>query len=185
MKIGVPEDSLIVLVGPSGSGKSTFAARHFIPTEVISSDRCRGLISDNEADWSINQDAFDIVFCIARKRLARRKLTVIDATSVRPRDREPLLAIAREFDVPAVAIVFDLPPETCHARNQARPDRNFGRQTVERHSALLRESLADMQEEGFLQVHVLSSETAVNEVVIERHPDRKGHGATRSPDKPQ
>ena len=78
-------DALIWLVGPSGSGKSTFAARHFKPTEVISSDRCRGFISDDEADWSITQDAFDIVFLIARKRLARRRLTVIDATSLGPR----------------------------------------------------------------------------------------------------
>ncbi len=44
MNIKIPELSLVTLVGVSGSGKSTFAARHFLPTEVLSSDFCRGLV---------------------------------------------------------------------------------------------------------------------------------------------
>ena len=49
MTLTLPELCLVVLIGPSGSGKSTFARKHFKPTEVISSDFCRGLVSDDES----------------------------------------------------------------------------------------------------------------------------------------
>ena len=60
MKLTVPELSLVVLVGASGSGKSTFARTHFAPTEVLSSDFCRGLVADDENDQSATADAFDV-----------------------------------------------------------------------------------------------------------------------------
>ena len=50
MNLNIPELSLVVLIGPTGSGKSTFARAHFKPTEVISSDFCRGLVADDEND---------------------------------------------------------------------------------------------------------------------------------------
>ena len=77
----LPEISLVVLVGASGSGKSTFAARHFLPTEVVSSDVCRGLVCDDENDQSASKDAFDVLHYIVGKRLARGLLTVVDATN--------------------------------------------------------------------------------------------------------
>ena len=85
--IKVPELSLVVLVGVSGSGKSTFGARHFLPTEVISSDFCRGLVADDPNDQAATADAFDVLSYIAGKRLAAGRLTVIDATSVQPAAR--------------------------------------------------------------------------------------------------
>ena len=84
MKITLPELSLVALVGPTGSGKSTFARRHFKPTEVISSDYCRGLVSDDENSQAATKDAFELLYYIVRKRLAAGKLTVIDATNVQP-----------------------------------------------------------------------------------------------------
>lgn len=90
MKLSFPELSLVVLIGPSGSGKSTFASRHFKLTEVISSDFCRGLVSDDSNEQSATKDAFDVLHFIASKRLAAGKLTVVDATNVRPEDRKPL-----------------------------------------------------------------------------------------------
>ncbi len=42
MPFSIPNLSLVVLIGPSGSGKSTFARKHFLPTEVLSSDCRRG-----------------------------------------------------------------------------------------------------------------------------------------------
>ena len=53
VRIPIPKLSLVVLIGPSGSGKSTFARRHFRATEVLSSDACRGMVSDNENDQSV------------------------------------------------------------------------------------------------------------------------------------
>ena len=83
----------IVLIGSTGSGKSTFAAKHFLPTEVISSDYCRGLVSDDENSQAATNDAFEVLHFIAAKRLAAGKLTVIDATNVQPEARKPLVAL--------------------------------------------------------------------------------------------
>ncbi|MGB8196543.1 MAG: AAA family ATPase, partial [Acidimicrobiales bacterium] len=87
MNIKVPELSLVVLIGVSGSGKSSFAAKHFLPTEVLSSDFCRGLVSDDQNNQAATQDAFEILGYIAGKRLAAGRLTVVDATSVQPESR--------------------------------------------------------------------------------------------------
>ena len=53
MQIEIPNLSLVVLIGPSGSGKSTFARRHFLPTEILSSDACRAMVSDDENDQAV------------------------------------------------------------------------------------------------------------------------------------
>src|SRR6202034_2356099 len=97
VKITIPELSLVVLIGPSGSGKSTFARTHFKPTEVLSSDFCRGLVADSENDQTVTGDAFEILHFIARKRLALGRLTAIDATNVQTDSRKPLVELAREF----------------------------------------------------------------------------------------
>ncbi len=127
MKIEMPEFSLVVLVGTSGSGKSTFARTHFLPTEIVSSDFCRALVSDDENDLSVTDQAFELVHEIARKRLALGRLTVIDATNVRSEFRKLLVEIAREFDCSPVAIVFDLPEDICIERDERRTDRDAGR----------------------------------------------------------
>src|ERR1043165_2730585 len=97
MKITVPELALVVLIGPSGCGKSTFARKHFKTTEVLSSDYCRGLVSDDENNQAATKDAFDVLHFIARKRLVAGRLTVVDATNVQPEARKPLVELAREF----------------------------------------------------------------------------------------
>jgi ABC-type glutathione transport system ATPase component len=65
MKITIPELSLVVLIGASGAGKSSFARRHFLPTETISSDFCRGLVSDDENSLEATNDAFDVLHYVA------------------------------------------------------------------------------------------------------------------------
>src|SRR5215218_7984281 len=131
-RIDVPALSLVVLVGASGSGKSAFAKKHFLPTEVISSDFCRGLVSDDENDQAATKDAFDVLYYIAAKRLAAGKPTVFDATNVQREARVPLVALAREHDVLPVAVVLDMPERLCHERNRDRRDRNFGPHVVSR-----------------------------------------------------
>lgn len=95
MKLTIPELSLVVLVGPSGTGKSTFARTHFKNTEILSSDFCRGLVSDDENNQEATKDAFEVLHFIAAKRLAATKLTVVDATNVQAEARKPLVARAR------------------------------------------------------------------------------------------
>ena len=170
MKIAIPELSLVMLVGPSGSGKSSFARKHFLPTEVISSDFCRGLVSDNDNDQSATGDAFDILHAIIRKRLARGRLTVVDATNVQPEARKPLIEIAREYHVLPTAIVFDLPERLCQDRNATRPDRQFGPHVVRNQVRQMRQGLRGLEKEGFRHVFKLSSVEMVDAAEIERQP---------------
>lgn len=170
MKLGIPELSLVLLVGPSGCGKSSFGGKHFLPTEVVSSDFCRGLVADNENDQSATGDAFDVLQAIVRKRLARGKLTVVDATNVQPESRKPLIEIAKEYHAFVVAIVFDLSEKICHERNAYRPDRKFGPHVVRTQSQQLRRSLRGLEREGIRYVYKLSSLEEVDAVVIERQP---------------
>jgi protein phosphatase len=170
VKITIPELSLVVLIGPSGCGKSSFARAHFKPTEVLSSDFCRGLASDDENAQAATKDAFEILHFIARKRLAAGRLTVVDATNVQPEARKPLVALAREFHVLPVAIVLNLPEKLCHERNQNRPDRQFGSHVVRNQSQQLRRSIRGLEREGFRHVFTLSTSEEVSSVAIERQP---------------
>jgi protein phosphatase len=180
MRLTIPELSLVVLVGPSGAGKSTFARRHFRPTEVLSSDACRGLVRDDEADQSATKDAFAVLHFIAARRLAAGRLTVVDATNVQPEARKPLVALARQHHCLPVAVVFDLPERLCQDRNRGRPDRAFGPHVVRQQCQQLRRSLRGLRREGFSHVFTLSSPQEVEAATVERQPlwnNRKGeHG---------
>jgi protein phosphatase len=170
VNITIPELSLVVLIGPSGCGKSSFARTHFKPTEVLSSDFCRGLVSDDENAQAATKDAFEVLHFIARKRLSGGRLTVVDATNVQPEARKPLVALAREFHVLPVAIVLNLPEKLCHERNQNRPDRQFGPHVVRNQSQQLRRSLRGLEREGFRHVFTLSTPEEVSSVSVVRQP---------------
>ena len=167
----IPEPSLVLLIGPSGSGKSTFAHKHFKPTEILSSDFCRGLVSDDETDQAATGDAFEVLHFITSKRLAAGKLTVIDATNVQVEARKPLLALAREYHCLTVAIVFNMPVKLCQERNEARPDRNLKPHVIRQQSQQLRRSLHNLKREGFQRfVYVMSTQEAVEAIRVERQP---------------
>jgi protein phosphatase len=168
MRLTIPELSLVALIGASGSGKSTFARRHFKATEVLSSDFFRGLVSDDETDQSATRDAFDALYHVAEKRLANRRLTVIDATNVQRDARRPLIALARKYHCLPVAIVLDLDSRLCQERNRERTDRDFGGHFVRQQASQLRASLRHLQREGFRYVHVLRTPEEVEAAVVER-----------------
>lgn len=181
MNIAIPELSLVLLIGPSGSGKSSFGRRHFKSTEVLSSDFCRGLVSDDENDQAASDDAFAVLHFIAARRLAAGKLTVIDATNVIAEDRKVLLKLAREYHCLPVALVFNLPERLCHERNAERPDRQFGPHVVRRQHAHMRRSLSLLRREGFSQVFVLNSPEQVDSVEITREPLWVNHKEEHGP----
>jgi protein phosphatase len=156
-QLAIPELSLVALVGATGSGKSTFASEHFGSFEVISSDYCRGLVSDDENDQGATADAFDVLNYVAGKRLAAGRLTVIDATNTQRDARRTLVELARSHDVLPVAIVFDVPEQLCIERNAGRPDRTFGAGVVRRQREQLRRSIRNLGKEGFRKVHILRS----------------------------
>ncbi|PZS36760.1 MAG: polynucleotide kinase-phosphatase, partial [Pseudonocardiales bacterium] len=160
-ELAVPQLSLIVLVGVTGSGKSTFARAQFKPTEVISSDFCRGLVADDENDQAATPEAFELLHYIVGRRLSAGRLTVVDATNVQSDARKQLVALAREHDVLPVAIVLDLPEKVCADRNATRADRDFGAHVIRRQRDQLRRGLKGLQREGFRTVHVLKTEDDV------------------------
>lgn len=170
MKISIPKLSLVVMIGASGSGKSTFARTHFLPSEVLSSDYCRGLVSDDENDQAATSDAFDVLHYVAGKRLARGRLTVVDATNVQPEARAPLVALARKFHCHPVAIVLNLPEEICQARNRDRADRAFGPHVIRQQRSQLRRALKGLRREGFRHVFVLDSLAEIDAATVQRVP---------------
>ena len=170
MTISIPELSLVVLVGVSGSGKSSFAARHFAPTEVLSSDFCRGLVSDDENDQAATPAAFDVLHYVAGKRLELGRLTVVDATNVQPEARKPLVALAKKHHVLAVAIVLDVPESVCAERNATRADRNFGAHVLRNQRSQLRRSMNNLRREGFHKVVYLHGVGEVDAATVERQP---------------
>jgi protein phosphatase len=170
VEIKIPELALVVLVGTSGSGKSTFARRNFLPTEVISSDYCRGLVADDENDQGATKDAFEVLHFIAAKRLAVGRLTVVDATNTQPEARKPLVELARKYYCLPVAIVLDIPEQVCHERNSTRANRDFGPHVVRNQRLQLRRSLGHLQREGFRHVSVLRSVDEVDSALVRREP---------------
>ncbi|MFQ5599701.1 MAG: AAA family ATPase [Candidatus Krumholzibacteriia bacterium] len=188
MELSIPSFCLIVLIGPAGSGKTTFARRHFKPTEILSSDSCREWVSDDENNQAATADAFEVLHLVTTKRLARRRLTVIDATNVQKKARRPLLELAREHRCPCVGVVFDLPGEVCLEQNLERPDRSVAPDVVRKQIGQLRDSLAALperdipsptmerdalsalREEGLQEVYVFRCLRELDGATVERRP---------------
>lgn len=166
----IPDLCLVLLVGISGVGKSTFARKHFLPTEIVSSDVCRGLVSDDENDQGATTDAFALLHYIVSTRLRRGRLTVIDATNVQSDARKSLVALAKEHDCLAIAVVLHLPVKLAGERNKSRPDRNFGVRVLRQQHGQLVGSMRRMKHEGFSRVHVLDSPEAIAGVSFVRRP---------------
>jgi protein phosphatase len=156
-QIHIPALSLVVLIGTSGSGKSTFARTHFKPTEIVSSDICRGIVSDDENNQAASADAFELVKFITTKRLQNGLLTVIDATNVQEEARKDWVQIARQHHVLPVAIVINTPENICIERNAGRSDRNFGRHVIPQQVSQLRRSIRRLKVEGFRHIIELRS----------------------------
>jgi predicted kinase len=179
--IAVPELSLVVLVGVSGSGKSTFAAKHFLPTEVLSSDRFRGLVGDDENEQSVTREAFEALHAVAGIRLRLGRLTVVDATNVQTEARAPLVRLAKEHHVLPVAIVLDVAEQLAHERNASRPERSFGPHVVRRQRNLLRRSIGRLGKEGFRRVTVLRGPDEIEAAEIVREPGWSDKRALHGP----
>src|SRR5699024_8943691 len=157
-QVNVPAMGLVLLVGVTGSGKSAFGARHFGPHQVISSDFCRALVSDDANDQAATPAAFDVLHYIVGTRLRRGLLTVVDATNLQRADRASLIRLAKDNDVLVDAIVLDVAEAVAVERNAARPDRDFGARVVARQHRDLKRSLRGLRKEGFRRVHVLSGD---------------------------
>lgn len=181
MHISLPNLSLVVLIGPSGAGKSTFARRHFLGSEILSSDTFRAMLCDDENNQGVTNEAFALLHQVAAARLALGRLTVVDATNVQLDARRPLIELAKRYHCLPVAIVLNLPEDLCHARNRIRTDRSFGSHVVRNQRAQLKRSLGGLQREGFRKVFELTTVEQVEAAVIERVPLWNDRSEERGP----
>ena len=168
MKIEIPELSLVVLIGPSSAGKSTFAAKYFKSTEIISSDFCRSIVSDDVNSLEASADAFDLVHYIISKRLKRGNLTVVDATNLQEEARKSLLKLAKQYHTFPVAIVLNLPEKLCQERNKVRTDRAINSSVIRNQHRQMRRSIRRLKKEGFRFIFTLKNEEEVEQTKISR-----------------
>ena len=110
----------MVLVGPSGSGKSTWAAEHFRPDQIVSSDALRAVVGEGPHDLAASADAFAVLEEIVARRVRRRLTTVVDTLGLEPERRRAWLSLARAQRLPCVAVGFDTPAAECRSRNRRR-----------------------------------------------------------------
>jgi predicted kinase len=150
----IPPGALVVLVGPQGCGKSTFARRRFRETEIVSSDECRRLVADDAANQAVSRAAFSVFYALLRARLTHGRTTVADATNLTPWSRQKLRQIAVARGRPRVAIAFDVPLETCLARQGGR-ERQVPPDVVQRSHEAFRAALADLPHEGYERLYVV------------------------------
>ena len=172
--IQLPDPCLVVLVGAAGAGKSTFAARHFAPDEVLSSDAYRGYIAGDPTDQGATRVAFAALQKALGTRLREGRLSVVDATSVKPAARSALLRLAAAASVPAVAIVLDLPEELVLGRNRLRVTGRVPEEAVRRQLEDLRRSIESglLAAEAWLEVVRLTDARSVDEARVVRLPRR-------------
>ena len=167
--VTLPADALVVLIGVAASGKSTFAGRHFAPTEVLSSDALRAIITDDASTRGATDDAFDLLHRILAMRLRRGRLTVVDATNVEDWARAELVAVARRHRRPAVAIVLDVPLTIALERNATRAAPRPPPAALRRQHRWLISSIPSLAAEGFEAVHHLRSAEEIDGARLERN----------------
>jgi protein phosphatase len=169
--IPVPDPSLVLLIGAAGAGKTTFAARHFAPDEVLSSDAYRALVSGDEANQKVSRVAFSILHRDLEQRVLAGHLTVVDATNVEPRNRRELIRRAHAAGVPVVALVLDLESAIVLARNATRSrrvDEEVVRWQLERVRTTAGEGV--LAGEGCATVWIGRTPEAIDGVAIQRVP---------------
>lgn len=164
MTLNIPELSLVVLVGASGSGKSTFAKKWFKPSEIVSSDAMRLMLSNDENTPGISEDAFELLHLIIAKRLKLGLLTVVDATNVNSQYRKQLIALAREYHVMPVAIIMNMSDRVCQDRNKLRTDRVLPPRVIKSQMAALKSGVHKIREEGFRRHFEFRTPEAVESV---------------------
>src|SRR3954451_396288 len=168
MELAIPDPALVLLVGPAGAGKSTFAAVHFAQTEVVSSDAIRAALTDDAGDQAASAEAFQVLAIIVNGRLRRRLTTVVDATNLRAANRRRYQRLASRYGIPTVVIAFDLAVSAYQARNARRQDRIVEDVVVAHQASRMSDALADLPDEGYIAVHVVTDQSGALEVVRER-----------------
>lgn len=153
--IELPEKSLVLLIGASSAGKSTFAAQHFPPSAVISSDQCRIMVADSDQVLTANEATFSVLHLIVEKRLERGLFTVVDATNLDEGGRKNLINLAYRYYLKPQAIVLNTDLEALRERNANREDRNLSERNLMRQHRRVQQAIRYLRKEGFQRVYIL------------------------------
>jgi len=155
-----------VLCGITGSGKSTFAEQRFLATSIVSSDRCRGLVCDDENAQNYNRDAFDLFYYILRKRMANGFFTVADSTALKPAPREELRKLSRHYGYYGCLLILNTPADLCIQRDRQR-QRQVGESVIRYHEGLMARVFEDVPKEGWEHIRILGEDERDLEVRVE------------------
>ncbi|WP_211655763.1 polynucleotide kinase-phosphatase [Planococcus alpniumensis] len=189
MRIGLPYGGIVLLIGPSNSGKSTLLKRlveeeKILPSEVVSSDEFRVLVSDKEfIDWrnrpqdeaagllieyqEISAEAFAMMDTVIEARCRLNKLVMVDATHLRSEDRKRYIALAKKNHVAIQAIVFDVPERILTDRDEDR-DNPRGKRRIKQQYQIFRNEKRFIKKEGFASVYTIKD---ILDVEVFRHPN--------------
>jgi alkanesulfonate monooxygenase SsuD/methylene tetrahydromethanopterin reductase-like flavin-dependent oxidoreductase (luciferase family)/predicted kinase len=159
----IPDPALVVLVGAAGSGKSTWAAQHYLPAEIVSSDRLRAVVGSGEHDLDASDEAFALLDQIVAARTSRRLTTVVDTLGLSADRRLGYLALARRGRLPAVVVLFDIGGAVCRERNRTR-DRSVPATVLDAQLARVRETAGQLETEGWDLVLQLTEADAAQAV---------------------
>jgi len=108
MLLQIPDFSLLLLIGNPSCDKSTFVQRHFQAHEILSLESCCRLITDEQVeDARVTQEASQLLKLLVEKRLAAGQFTVIDAPLLSLQQRQPFVALARQYHTWPIALVFE------------------------------------------------------------------------------
>ncbi|TDL78498.1 polynucleotide kinase-phosphatase [Peribacillus frigoritolerans] len=176
MQIVLPYAGIVLLIGPSNSGKSTLLKRmiekrEILPSEVISSDDFRVLVSDIEfIDWrdrpkdeadsllgdyqSISKEAFSMMDSVIDARCRLNKLTFVDATHLHPDDRKRYLSLARKNNVPIISIVMDIHEDELLIRDEQR-DNPRGKRRIRQQYQTFKKEKRFIKKEGYMSVYTI------------------------------
>ena len=149
--VTVPDPALVVLVGPSGSGKSTWAAARYRQSEIVCSDRLRGVVGSGEQDLDASADAFALLDQIVAARVRRGLNTVVDTLGLDPERRRAHRELARLAGLPAVAVLLRTDPAECRRRNRSR-DRPVPAAALDRQLRRMADAASQVEAEGWLVV---------------------------------
>lgn len=154
--IQIPYRSLVILCGPAGCGKSTFARKHFKETQIVSSDKCRAMISDDEENMAVSGKAFKLFHMLIDMRLSLNKLTVADSTALTRTARKKLQRLGDKYNFYTVLVLFNFPLELCLEQNASR-ERKVDPAVIQKHQRQLRKAIKDIPDEGFHRSFILES----------------------------
>lgn len=186
MGIVLPYAGIVLLVGTSNSGKSTFLKKlienkQILPSEVVSSDDFRILVSDSDfIDWTqkprdesdslynqyqkISEEAFSLMDLTIEKRCKLNKLTFVDATNLFSEDRKKYITIARKHHVPIVAIVMDVEQDVLLERDKIR-DTPRGKQKINQQYQTFKRERRFIKKEGYLATYFILNNTDYIEII--------------------